>query len=407
MAAEAHAEWLSDRQLQWIDRVRRELGNLGEALDWCAAEPDAVDSGLRACADLLEYGHVHGIFRQGRRWCDRLLAAGRGDPAARALALRSACWWAALQGDVESAKELLEEGRTLAREVGGETEVLLTEVAGLVAMYSGDVEATERYMDEAIRGFTASGNAAELAHCWMLLAIYSAVLDDTERALDCHRACLAITEPAGETWLRSWSLWAAGLASWSRGDRQSAQRLLKESLRLEHLMAERLGIGATLQALGWTDASTRPERAAVLMGAAQNEWDRIETSIQTLPGLDVRHGSAVAAARAGLGDEAFDRAWSHGRSLDQASAVSFGLEEKPAPRAAPRAAPTAHDLLTRRERQIAELIHEGLSNKEIADRLVISRRTAEAHVENILTKLGFTSRTQVAAWYGEHSSGPE
>jgi non-specific serine/threonine protein kinase len=312
-----------------------------------------------------------------------------------------------LQGDVESARPLLEEGRAQARGLGGETVVLLTQAAGLVAMYAGDVDAAERLIDEAIRGFSASGNAAELAHCWMLLAILSAVRDDAERALACHRACLAITEPAGETWLRSWSLWAAGLASWARGERQSAQMLLKESLHLEQLMAERLGIGAMLEALAWIDASTDPERAAVLMGAAQNEWDRIETSIQTLPGLDVRHRSCVAAARASIGEEAFDRAWSRGRALDQASAIAFGLEETPARRAVPRVQATAHDVLTRRERQIAELIREGLSNKEIADTLVISRRTAETHVENILTKLGFTSRTQVATWVAEQSSSPE
>jgi DNA-binding NarL/FixJ family response regulator len=57
--------------------------------------------------------------------------------------------------------------------------------------------------------------------------------------------------------------------------------------------------------------------------------------------------------------------------------------------------------LTRREREITALIAQGLSNKEIAARLVIATRTAESHVENILTKLGFASRAQVAAWYIE------
>ena len=52
--------------------------------------------------------------------------------------------------------------------------------------------------------------------------------------------------------------------------------------------------------------------------------------------------------------------------------------------------------LTRRERQVADLVAEGLSNKEIAARLVISQRTAESHVEHILTKLNFTNRAQVA-----------
>jgi non-specific serine/threonine protein kinase len=54
--------------------------------------------------------------------------------------------------------------------------------------------------------------------------------------------------------------------------------------------------------------------------------------------------------------------------------------------------------LTPRERQVAELIGEGLSNRQIADKLFVSERTAEAHVQNILMKLGFSSRTQVAGW---------
>ncbi|MFQ6398700.1 response regulator transcription factor [Nocardia sp. KC 131] len=60
--------------------------------------------------------------------------------------------------------------------------------------------------------------------------------------------------------------------------------------------------------------------------------------------------------------------------------------------------------LTKRERQIADLVARGLTNKAIATRLVISHRTAEGHVEHILTKLGFTSRAQIAAWAAEHHS---
>jgi non-specific serine/threonine protein kinase len=55
-------------------------------------------------------------------------------------------------------------------------------------------------------------------------------------------------------------------------------------------------------------------------------------------------------------------------------------------------------LLTPRERQVAGLIAEGLSNRQIAIRLGTSQRTAESHVENILRKLAFTARTQIAAW---------
>ena len=57
--------------------------------------------------------------------------------------------------------------------------------------------------------------------------------------------------------------------------------------------------------------------------------------------------------------------------------------------------------LTRRERQVADLVAEGLTNRAIAERLVISPRTAQGHVEHILVKLGFTSRAQIAAWVAE------
>ena len=406
LIGQAHDEWLTDRQLHWIGRLGREAGNIAEALEMCAAEPTAGDSGRWACAHLLEYVMVHGLFRQGRRWCDRMLAGGGGDPMARALALRSACWWAALQGDVESAAALLEEGLAVADGLGGETKVLLTQAAGFVAMYAGDLDSAEHLLDQAIRGFNASGNAAELAHCRMLQAIVSTVLDDPERALERHSACLAITQPAGELWVRSWSLWAAGLAESARGDHESAQQLLKESLHLEHLMGERLGIGAAMVALGWLAAAVDPQRTAILVGAAQNEWDRIETSIHTLPGLDERHTAALDAARRRLGEAGFEQAWSLGRSLDQDGAIALALEERPEARSPLRATTAADDVLTRRERQIAELVHQGRSNQEIADTLVISRRTAESHVQNILTKLGFTSRTQLAAWIGEQSSIP-
>jgi non-specific serine/threonine protein kinase len=54
--------------------------------------------------------------------------------------------------------------------------------------------------------------------------------------------------------------------------------------------------------------------------------------------------------------------------------------------------------MTRREEQVALLIARGLSNRQISETLMISERTADSHVEHILTKLGFASRAQIAAW---------
>ncbi|WP_433521443.1 response regulator transcription factor [Nocardia pseudovaccinii] len=84
--------------------------------------------------------------------------------------------------------------------------------------------------------------------------------------------------------------------------------------------------------------------------------------------------------------------------FDAAIAYALGEHFSPAPIEA------GGGKLTKRERQVAELVAEGLTNREIAARLVISPRTAERHVEHLLTKLGFTSRAQIAAWIAASQS---
>jgi DNA-binding NarL/FixJ family response regulator len=78
-----------------------------------------------------------------------------------------------------------------------------------------------------------------------------------------------------------------------------------------------------------------------------------------------------------------------------ADAIVYALEEKPSARTRQS---SVRESLTRRELEIAALVAEGLSNKQIAARLVIGQRTAETHIENIMNKLGVSTRAQVAAW---------
>jgi non-specific serine/threonine protein kinase len=115
---------------------------------------------------------------------------------------------------------------------------------------------------------------------------------------------------------------------------------------------------------------------------------------------------------------ACQEALSRGARLTQDEAIRYALGERrgtgdmavdPAGRERAAAEPTtrAPDPLTRRERQVAPLIAEGLLNKQIAARLVISQRTVESHVENILKKLGFNSRAQIAVWVSQHGSAKD
>jgi non-specific serine/threonine protein kinase len=107
-----------------------------------------------------------------------------------------------------------------------------------------------------------------------------------------------------------------------------------------------------------------------------------------------------AAARSALGDSAFAAAAERGRLMDHSEIVALVLgsavsNTKSAPRASRRT------ILTARELEVAALIAEGLTNNQIAARLVVTQRTARGHVENIFTKLGVNSRAQVATWFAD------
>jgi predicted ATPase/DNA-binding CsgD family transcriptional regulator len=408
LASRAHAAWFSSRQLEWIQRLRAESGNIGEALAAYGDQAGDADAALRAGASLMEFRLLEGRYQQGRRWFEQMFAQSAGDPEARALALRAATFWAVLQGDLPRAQTLLDEAQSLATRVTDQVRTLITQTAGLVAIWSGDAQAAMQLLDEANGGFTVAGDTAELAMTCLLRTLAHSISGDLNGALAHHERLMELTDSAGELWLRSWSLWAAGNALCTTGKVDDGLALLRESLRLKRRLSDPVGIAVLLETIGQATAHTDPERAAVLMGAAQNHWDRIDTSMQIFPGLDAPHREIMARTRARLGANVFEPAWARGRALDERGAIQLALGSKaPANNDAIESATNTSATLTRREREVAQLIHQGLSNKEIADTLVISPRTAEAHVDHILAKLGFSSRTQVATWIADQRRSAE
>ncbi len=126
-------------------------------------------------------------------------------------------------------------------------------------------------------------------------------------------------------------------------------------------------------------------------------------SLTEIPFFASYRAEGEAAARQRLPARAFEAAFRRGAQLTPADAIALALEETVPARAKPATSKESTGL-TRRELEIAELVAQGMSNKAIAGRLVISTRTVEAHVDHILTKLAFTSRSQIAAWMGERTA---
>ncbi|MBP2328567.1 non-specific serine/threonine protein kinase [Kibdelosporangium banguiense] len=406
LVARAEAEWISSRQVDWFARLEREYPNLRAALEFCLTEPGEAGAALRMATSLYVYWFGRGLLSEGRQWLDRALAQQPRSSVERARALYADSMLAGQQSDIAAASALLDEGQEVARQLDdASTCALFSLASGYVAGHRGDLPRSVALLDAALDAFRAENNLPRLLETLFALAVYSGGRGDATRALAAHEEVLAITEPRGEVWYRSISLWALGLAVWQQGQPRRATGLVRESLRLKRPLNDLLGTAWCLEALAWI-AAGEPDsrRAATLLGAAQALWHTIGASPATVRHLLGYHEECEQRMRHALGEQAFQAAFQRGMDLSLADAIADALNEKPQAAPAPASAATT---LTRREQQVAELVAEGLTNKQIAARLVIAQRTAEGHVERILAKLGFTKRTQLAAWVTEQRQSRE
>ena len=150
----------------------------------------------------------------------------------------------------------------------------------------------------------------------------------------------------------------------------------------------------------------RCERTAWLMGAADVLWERAGQRLGGTAIMEELHQQTVKAAQDALGEDGYAALFRDGaaRPLDLmvTLAVTDADELPPTPG---RQRPAG--LLTGRERQIAALVGEGMSNRDIARQLGISKRTVDAHLEHIFGKLGISSRVQLATGLSPTAPSPD
>jgi predicted ATPase/DNA-binding CsgD family transcriptional regulator len=392
-------------QVEWWDRVHLELPNLRQAIRWCLAEANKAEQGLVMAANLAWYWVTKGSAREGRRWMDLLLEVTPGPSRERAFGLAVDGWLALRQVDLPKSMELLGECQILAAGLG-DVELLSLAVVtlGAAGVAQGDLDQAENLLQRCLQLQEGLPDRRYAAISLLHLGAVCSQRGDHARAIEWLEQGLELCREAGDRYYLAWTLQAQGMQAWHMGDWDGAGSLEAESLRLSRDLDNRVGMAVSVELLAWIAASTgRGERAARLLGGLQSLWEAIPTRLYA---PYVRHHDACAAeARSALGDREFDHIYWAGKGMDTDQLVALALEQRESLVARTPSGPSP-TRLTARERQIAGLVAQGLSNKDIASKLVISQRTAETHVEHILIKLGFTSRAQIAAWAVQEGALP-
>ncbi|WP_295855611.1 LuxR C-terminal-related transcriptional regulator [uncultured Microbacterium sp.] len=391
LARLARTHWYGPAQRTILAGQRADRAELDAALR-TAATLDA-DTALELFSDLRYHWAVGGFLSEGRRWSRRLLALSGAAPAARTPALLVASWIGVLQGALDEALDHLDEARSLLPRLSplerDRCEIELRRWSGTRALFAGEGDLARDELSRSIRLAHASGHPEEALLAQFQLTV-AMVQDDLPHTIGPALEARMYATSIGERWLRSLSLWAAGLALYADGDLDEAERHARDALTWEEGIDDPVSDCLVLELLSWIDAARSPtERTAVLLGAARAWWRRIDSGIAVHgPQMLAHHDRCVAIVRRRLGEEAFQRLSAIGERLSPAEATAFaGAPGRPAAG------------LSARESEVAAGIHEGLSNREIAERLVLSVRTIDTHVQRIFAKLEFTSRAQVAAWY--------
>jgi predicted ATPase/DNA-binding CsgD family transcriptional regulator len=425
------------QQRLWLVRLEAEQGNLRAALGWFIEQNEA-ELALRLSGALWYFWLLHGDWGEGRRWLEAALTlpSAQGQTPARAKALMGAGEMAYWQEDALGARRLLEDSIAISRALGDDRGLAFPlGRLGMLLQLLGDPDAGDPLAEQSVALCRTLGMHWELcrllAHMGWMAELHGAYT----KAGALKQESLTLARELGDKSLIAQALNNLGWLSFLQGNPTQAAAQIQEGLTLARELGNRHHISVAVELLGsialsqddisqamalFTEgfslgqelgdkqliaqnliglakvaaAFGQPQQAARLFAAADMVCDQVDMLLD--PVERAAHERVISAVRIQLGEEAFAAAWLEGHNMIPEQVLAI-MEPATLSRQAP-AVPTVASELTTRELEVATLLAQGNSNRSIAALLVVSERTVEAHVSNILAKLGFTSRAQIAVW---------
>ena len=431
-------------QAVWVRRLAAEQADIRAALAW--AEETRQDESLLRLASALKrrFWYEAGGLAEGLRWLEAGLEAAEDAPASlRAKALQRAAWIVWETDDGERAEELFEASLAVSDPDDhlSRFEALIGLSYRSIGTEGADLQLAADRMNEAIEHAREDGTPGALVEPLMAQGHLEQARGDLERAMAYFDEALGMARASGDVWAAASALSFCGSVALTLDDPARARPLLEESTRLSIESGDRevfvhstAMLAEALTALSAVDEAraqlrtgcdaametTNPLGVVLLLDAAAG-WlaaislmpDAVEAWAATErfrrdhhwpepPEEEHARRTAWAAAREAIGTVRFEMLWADGDSRDLADAFDRAMaavEEADLSQvtiAAPVSARRGRFDLTPREQEVLAMVAEGLSDGEIAERLVISKKTASVHVANIKSKLGASSRVEVA-----------
>jgi predicted ATPase/class 3 adenylate cyclase len=328
MAERAEEKLLGREQLEWIEKLATEHGNLRLALDWAVQAPEGVERGLRLAGALERYWEVRTHLTEGRDCCAALLARpeAAARTSARAKALAGAGRLAFCQDDDDTARALLSEAMDLYRELGAEAEAMRVQaVLGFVEWSEGNPAAARAHFEVVEAYARRHGERRMLAMA--LNGLGSLLADDGDyvRARELKEESIAMYERTGDKWISGLQILSLVRVQIAHGDFAAAEVRLAEAAQYAEELGNEMSIPYVLEGFGKIAASTgQNERATLLFGASQALRERLGFS--SLPPAErPTYDDAVNLMRAGLAPETFDEAWARGRALSTDAGLAVAI----------------------------------------------------------------------------------
>jgi predicted ATPase/DNA-binding CsgD family transcriptional regulator len=430
-----------------IGRLDAEQNNLRAALEWSLSQEGRAERGLRLAGALASYWDSRGYFSEGRQWCIQLLSKsaarteGTQPSIERAKALRALARMTWQLGDLTEAGSLYEQSLEMSRALGDESGVAAAllglgnvvmwqgeydishslyeeclaigrrlgdrrvissalSMIGVIFMRKGEYQAAQFPLDEALAIERELGDGAETAGTLTMQGTVAIHLGEYERAKALIEEGLGIARELRVDWVIAFSLARLGMIALRQGDPKRAEAFLLEGLaRAQDSGIRRwsrwylVGLAEIARLRG------QPTRAATLIGASEGLLSAAGAHYE--PATSAEIDRIIASVRAELDEDTFEKQWAEGCALPfekimayTGSTTKAGTAISAEGQQAYRGDPSTSSghALTEREVEVLRLIAEGMSNQEIGQELVLSRRTVERHISNIYQKIGASGK---------------